>query len=82
MVNITGICTISISDNGPGIPEDQQEKVFDVFYTLGKSSRGDSGTGIGLNLVKKLAEGNDVRVHFSKNYTQGTQVIISNIITD
>ena len=74
--------TISISDNGPGIPKDQQEKVFDVFYTLGKSSRGDSGTGIGLNLVKKLAERNDVRVHFSKNYTQGTQVIISNIITD
>lgn len=72
---------ISISDNGPGIPENQHEKVFDMFYTLGKSSRGDSGTGIGLNLVKKLADRNDVRVHFNSNYTEGTEVIISNLIT-
>ena len=73
--------TISIKDNGPGIPENQHEKVFDMFYTLGKTSRGEPGTGIGLNLVKKLSERNDVLVHFNKNVFEGTEVIISNLIS-
>jgi signal transduction histidine kinase len=46
--------TISIKDNGRGIPAGQEDKVFDMFYTLGQSS-GDSSTGIGLNLVKKIS---------------------------
>jgi signal transduction histidine kinase len=33
------------------IPAETEDKVFDMFYTLGQSS-GDSSTGIGLNLVK------------------------------
>jgi signal transduction histidine kinase len=72
---------LTIKDNGPGIPEDQQEKVFDMFYTLGKSSKGESSTGIGLNLVKKLAERNDVKVHFNNDDSEGTTVVISNLIT-
>lgn len=72
--------TISIKDNGPGIPAGQVDKVFDMFYTLGQSSRGDSSTGIGLNLVKKLAERNDATVHFRENKSEGAEAIISNII--
>ena len=72
--------TVTIKDNGPGIPIGQEEKVFDMFYTLGQSSRGDSSTGIGLNLVKKLAERNDATVHFKNNVEEGAEVVISNII--
>jgi len=72
---------ISIKDNGPGIPTGETEKVFQMFYTLGAASRGDSGTGIGLNLVKKLAERNDVKVYFNTDYKKGAEVIIEGIIT-
>lgn len=70
---------ITIKDNGPGIPAGQEDKVFDMFYTLGQSSRVDSSTGIGLNLVKKLAERNDCTVHFSSNVIEGAEAVISNI---
>jgi len=72
--------TITIKDNGPGIPTGQEDKIFDMFYTLGQSSRGDSSTGIGLNLVKKLAERNDTTVHFRKDVPEGSEVVISNIV--
>jgi signal transduction histidine kinase len=72
---------IAVRDNGPGIPENQAEKIFQMFYTLGQSSRGDSGTGMGLNLVRKLAERNEVKVYFNTKYTNGSEFIISNLKT-
>lgn len=72
---------IAIRDNGPGIPENQEEKIFQMFYTLGQSSRGESGTGMGLNLVRKLAERNEVKVYFNTQYKNGSEFIISNLIT-
>ncbi|MFA9190280.1 hybrid sensor histidine kinase/response regulator [Flavobacterium sp. FZUC8N2.13] len=70
---------ISIKDNGPGIPENQGEKIFQMFYTLGQASRGDSGTGMGLNLVRKLAERNEVKVYLNTEYKDGSEFIISNL---
>lgn len=72
---------ITIRDNGPGIPENQEEKIFQMFYTLGQSSRGDSGTGMGLNLVRKLAERNEVKVHYNTQYKNGSEFIISELKT-
>jgi len=45
--------TIEVKDNGPGIPETEQKKVFRRFFR-GKYSLGTNGTGIGLSLVKEL----------------------------
>ncbi len=45
---------IEVADNGPGIPEDEQEKVFDRFYRLDRS-RSTAGSGLGLALVKAIA---------------------------
>ena len=39
---------IRISDQGPGIPEDQRRKVFDMFFTGGGSDSGRRGGGLGL----------------------------------
>ena len=48
---------IEVKDNGPGIPQDQQARIFEMFQTLGKVDRfGNKGTGIGLNTVKRLTE--------------------------
>ncbi|MCW4467718.1 tetratricopeptide repeat protein [Flavobacterium sp. MFBS3-15] len=46
---------IEVKDNGPGIPENEQKKVFRRFFR-GKYSSGTNGTGIGLSLVKELVE--------------------------
>ena len=70
---------IAVRDNGPGIPENQAEKIFQMFYTLGQSSRGDSGTGMGLNLVRKLAERNEVKIYFNTQYKNGSEFIISDL---
>ncbi|WP_181369470.1 hybrid sensor histidine kinase/response regulator transcription factor [Flavobacterium album] len=46
---------LEIKDNGPGIPEKEQKKVFRRFFR-GKYAAGTNGTGIGLSLVKELVE--------------------------
>ncbi len=45
-----GVVTLSITDNGPGIPPGQQDRIFDPFH----SSKGHGGTGLGLAAAKKI----------------------------
>ncbi|RED57123.1 sensor histidine kinase [Cohnella lupini] len=48
---------IDIADTGIGIPEEARDKIFEPFYTVNKDrSRGSSGTGLGLALVKQLVD--------------------------
>lgn len=48
---------LQVKDNGPGIPADQQQKIFNRFYQVDDSAiRTYGGTGIGLSLVKELTE--------------------------
>jgi len=47
--------TFSVSDNGPGIPEEYFEKVFGIFQTIEARDTRES-TGIGLAIVKKIVE--------------------------
>ena len=55
--------TVIIRDHGPGIPEEQQEKVFQPFYRLEPSrNRNTGGNGLGLAIVRTMARqhGGDV----------------------
>jgi signal transduction histidine kinase len=52
-----GFAVVRIHDQGPGIPPDQLEKVFDPFYRLEDSrSRQTGGTGLGLTIARNIAE--------------------------
>ncbi|MBD0832199.1 two-component regulator propeller domain-containing protein [Aestuariibaculum sediminum] len=50
------ILKVEVSDDGIGIPEQSQEKIFSRFYQAQNSKSSTTGTGIGLSLVKALVE--------------------------
>jgi len=52
-----GRVVVSVRDYGPGVPKDQMRKIFRLFYRVDSGlSRETLGTGIGLALVRQLAE--------------------------
>jgi signal transduction histidine kinase/DNA-binding response OmpR family regulator/ligand-binding sensor domain-containing protein len=68
---------ISVSDTGPGIPEEEQERVFDRFYQVNASTtRMHEGTGIGLSLSKELVELHHGSIHIDSITGQGATFTI------
>ncbi|MCY1409062.1 Sensor protein KdpD [compost metagenome] len=55
---------IAVSDEGPGIPPAEREKIFDMFYTATRGDRGGKGTGLGLAICQGIlgAHGGSVTV--------------------
>jgi two-component system sensor histidine kinase ChiS len=61
------ILTLTLSDNGPGIPEQIKERLFQPFATYGKYN----GTGLGMAQVKGIIEAHNGNVSYTSN-TEGT----------
>lgn len=58
-----GYVVVSISDNGPGIPADEQSRIFEKFYRVETEQVDDvGGTGLGLAIVKAIVEKHQGRV--------------------
>ena len=58
-VNEEGL-KISVIDDGPGVPAEEREKIFDLYYQIGNdSTAGSLGTGLGLSYAKMLAQSHD-----------------------
>jgi signal transduction histidine kinase len=51
IVSVGTAGTVTVSDNGPGIPPEQRTRIFDPFYRVKPSAR---GAGLGLNLVQEI----------------------------
>ena len=45
---------IDVRDRGPGIPEAERERIFDMFYSVERGDRGRQGTGLGLPIVQGM----------------------------
>ncbi len=58
---------VTISDNGPGIPEDIKDKIFDPFFTTK-----DAGTGLGLSIVYNILDihGGEISLHSDSSGTE------------
>lgn len=48
--------TVRVCDRGPGVPEDQRERIFEPFYRLPGHSERAGGVGLGLSLVRQIAQ--------------------------
>ena len=75
---------LSITDSGPGIPPDEQSRVFDMFYRVNEGDRQRAGTGLGLAICKGLTEamGGTIRAEsgraeFSSPDSTGTRIMLS-----
>ncbi len=52
---------VAVSDTGPGIPEEERERIFERFYR-GDRARQGSGTGLGLAIAKHIVEGHGGKI--------------------
>ena len=62
---------IEVADTGPGIPEEEQPHVWEELYR-GEAGRGIPGSGLGLALVRAIAERHNGRVSLRSRLGQGT----------
>ncbi len=68
----TGYVKISVIDDGPGIPPEAQERVFERFYRVDKArSREQGGTGLGLAIVKHIISAHAGEVWVESSPGQG-----------
>jgi two-component system OmpR family sensor kinase len=64
-----------VEDDGPGIPRDQRERVFDRFHrTDAARDRASGGTGLGLAIVRAIAEAHGGRVAASESPEGGAHI--------
>ena len=69
-----GLLTLSVEDNGPGVPPEARERVFELFKKLNPAAE---GTGVGLAIVRRLVERNGGQVWIESSDLGGTSVNVS-----
>ncbi|MBC8005554.1 MAG: hypothetical protein H7X84_08760 [Verrucomicrobia bacterium] len=68
---------IKVSDEGPGLSEDDKSKIFDKFTRLSaKPTAGESSTGLGLFIVKKLVDLHGGKVWVESELNEGSTFIV------
>jgi two-component system phosphate regulon sensor histidine kinase PhoR len=53
---------VEVRDKGPGVPDDQVERIFERFYQVDSSRSGNEGTGLGLAICKHIVEAHEGRI--------------------
>ena len=72
---IDGCPTLIVADTGIGIPEAEQERVFERFYRVDKShSKAIGGTGLGLSIVKYAAAFHNAEITMQSEVGKGTEI--------
>jgi signal transduction histidine kinase len=68
-----GAARVTVSDNGPGIPVDKQDRLFQKFHQVHEEERHkEQGTGLGLALVRQIVEYHNGRVGVTSEPGKGS----------
>jgi signal transduction histidine kinase len=70
--NLGNVAQVRITDSGPGIPEHVQPRIFEPFYTT--KERGQ-GTGLGLDICKKIVAKHEGRIYFDTEPGRTTFIV-------
>ena len=68
---------VSVSDDGPGIPDAEKQKVFEAFYQVKDGKSGAVGTGIGLAFSKSLAEAHHGTLSLEDSVYGGSSFVLT-----
>lgn len=71
-----GFVDIRVCDRGPGVPQDQREKIFEPFYRMPGHAEREGGVGLGLSLVKQIAQRHQGTVFCEPNPGGGSCFVI------
>lgn len=68
---------LQVKDDGIGIPEEEQDRVFERFYRVDKArSKKTGGTGLGLAIVKHIAEQHNAEIKIDSKLGEGTIISV------
>jgi signal transduction histidine kinase len=66
--------TVTVSDRGPGIPEEERARIFERFYRVGnEETRSTKGTGLGLFIVQEIVRAHGGRIQVLDREGGGTR---------
>ncbi len=78
-----GFVLLSVQDNGPGIPPEEQERIFSRFYQVEPSFTGQTeGWGLGLPLAQRVARWHGGRLSLNSRLGAGTTVTLALPLAD
>jgi len=78
--NGDGTVTLVVEDDGPGVPPDDRDRIFERFARLDDArTRNGDGTGLGLAIVREIVEhhGGSVGVHERARGTRGVRFVVT-----
>ncbi|RYF30869.1 MAG: two-component sensor histidine kinase, partial [Comamonadaceae bacterium] len=74
--NNAGFAIVRVNDRGPGVPPALRERIFEPFYRLPGASERNGGVGLGLALVKSIAERHGGSVRCEERAGGGASFVI------
>lgn len=75
-IKVTRFLEYRVSDNGPGIPPEHLDHIFDVFYRVEKSLLGAAGVGLGLGIARSIAVAHGGSIYVESELGKGSCFII------